>query len=60
MKKRDDIPAVYYEGRSERGRGAAKLACPYSPISVKGGWWLAGWNDMDMEIESGHAAPRAA
>jgi ribosome modulation factor len=60
MSKRCDIPDVYFEGRAERVRGAGKLACPYSHISVKGSWWLGGWNDADMEGLNGCAEPGAA
>lgn len=50
MKRPNDIPEVYYDGRECRQHGGGKLACPFSPISVKGAWWKAGWHDMDMEL----------
>lgn len=50
MNKRADIPDIYYEGRECRQHGGGKLACPVSPISVDGAWWLAGWHDSDMEL----------
>lgn len=64
MSKRDDIPQVYYDGRECRQRGSNKLANPFSAISIKGAWWLAGFNDMDMELThetqtNGPAAPPA-
>jgi ribosome modulation factor len=52
MRKREDIPPAYYDGRSCRQNHSSKLACPYTAVSVKGGWFLAGWNDMDMELFS--------
>ncbi|WP_225773244.1 hypothetical protein [Pseudomonas sp. Marseille-Q5115] len=60
MKKRYDIPDAYYEGRTGRWHGASKLACPFSPMSIKGSWWLGGWNDADMEAMNGCSEQGAA
>ncbi|WP_280041177.1 hypothetical protein [Pseudomonas sp. Hg5Tf] len=64
MSKRSDIPDDYYDGRECRQNGGGKLANPFSAISIKGAWWLAGFNDMDMELThetqtNGPAAPPA-
>lgn len=50
MRRRDDIHLAYYDGRDCRQRGGGKLANPFSAISISGSWWLAGFNDMDMEL----------
>jgi hypothetical protein len=64
MNRRRDIPDDYYDGRECRQRGGDKLANPFSAISIKGAWWLAGFNDMDIELThetqtNGPAAPPA-
>lgn len=42
-------PAVYYDGRIARQKGKPKVS-PFSSISADHFWWLAGWNDRDMEL----------
>ncbi|MEG1628563.1 hypothetical protein [Pseudomonas sp.] len=64
MSNRGVHPAIYYLGRECRRNGGGKLANPFAPISVRGSWFLAGWNDMDIEIinerqTTGPAAPPA-
>ncbi|MNJ29699.1 hypothetical protein D3C77_242740 [compost metagenome] len=64
MSRRRDIPDDYYSGRECRQHGGAKLANPFSAISIEGAWWLAGFNDMDLELThetqtNGPAAPPA-
>lgn len=44
------VPPEYYAGRDAREHEASKLANPHRAISVKGAWWLAGWNDRDREL----------
>ncbi|ENB9667866.1 hypothetical protein ABJB81_006301 [Pseudomonas putida] len=51
-------PSVYYDGRECRRRGGGKMANPFSPSSVHGAWWLAGFNDADIELGSRHDKPR--
>lgn len=46
-----DHPRIYYDGREFRRNGASKMANPFNPYTFHGSWWLAGFNDMDMEIE---------
>lgn len=44
-------PRSYFRGREARDNGMAKIV----PVVYKGTdywWWLAGWNDRDMELES--------
>ncbi|MDD0977099.1 hypothetical protein [Pseudomonas fontis] len=64
MNVHEDIPPIYYDGRECRHHGSGKLANPFSAISIKGSWWLAGFNDMDMELThetqtNGRPAPPA-
>lgn len=59
MKQCDDIPSVYYLGRECRRNGGTKLANPFSPISYHGSWWLAGFNDSDLEIGQQRSRRRA-
>jgi len=40
----------YRRGKKARDDGASKLANPYQPFTSLWAWWLAGWNDRDMEI----------
>lgn len=43
-------PSVYYLGRECRRNGNGKMANPFAS-HVPRLWFLAGWNDMDLEIE---------
>jgi len=45
-------PSAYQWGRDEREASVAKCACPYPYLSPNWAWWLAGWNDKDIEIEA--------
>lgn len=54
MKKRAprlEHPTAYYQGRADRQAGRCRLSQPYGHLTVDCGWWLAGWNDKDMEIQ---------
>ena len=51
MSDKGEHPSVYYDGRQCRRNGASKLAIPFNPTTFHGAWFLAGWNDMDLEIE---------
>jgi ribosome modulation factor len=54
MKKRAprlEHPAAYYQGHADRQAGRCRLSQPYGHLTVDCGWWLAGWNDKDMEIQ---------
>lgn len=51
MSNKGEHPSVYYDGRQCRRKGASKLASPFNPATFHGAWFLAGWNDMDLEIE---------
>ncbi len=45
----DDLPKAYYDGREARSTNQQKAAPSY--LSTEGKhWWLAGWNDRDMEL----------
>lgn len=44
-------PAIYLTGRSVREAGGHKAPPAYLSICDRH-WWMAGWNDMDMELES--------
>lgn len=50
MSRRRDILDDYYDGRDCRLHDGDKLANPFSAISIKGAWRLAGFNDIDMEL----------
>ncbi len=51
MTERAEHPTIYYDGRRCRKDGGSKLANPFGPHTHHGAWFLAGWNDMDIEIE---------
>ncbi|MFV3292758.1 hypothetical protein ACNFBR_29040 [Pseudomonas sp. NY11955] len=51
MSDRGEHPSVYYDGRECRRSGGSKLASPFASHTFHGSWFLAGWNDMDIEIE---------
>ena len=42
-------PAIYRTGRSVREAGGRKAPPAYLSICDRH-WWLAGWNDMDIEM----------
>jgi len=44
-------PDSYHRGRLAREEGRAKIA-PATCKNTDYWWWLAGWNDRDMELES--------
>jgi hypothetical protein len=44
-----DTPIAYINGVSARTRGLPKVA-PSRLSEVMRYWWLAGWNDRDMEL----------
>lgn len=41
---------VYMEGKIARSSGKGQSANPWSYLTTAWSWWLAGWNDRDMEI----------
>ncbi|MEQ6925596.1 hypothetical protein AAUI01_08230 [Pseudomonas mosselii] len=43
-------PAAYYLGRACRDNGQSKHSQPYGWMTADCGWWLAGWNDRDLEL----------
>ncbi|WP_080983661.1 hypothetical protein [Pseudomonas putida] len=48
---RSEFPPAYYQGRNDRASGKSRLAQPFGYPTVGAGWWFAGWNDRDMELE---------
>ncbi|MFJ4444753.1 hypothetical protein ACIPZ8_22030 [Pseudomonas sp. NPDC089422] len=44
-------PSVYHLGRECRRNGGGKMANQFTPNTIHGSWFLAGLNDMDMELE---------
>ncbi|GLO05646.1 hypothetical protein [Pseudomonas putida] len=51
MSDHGEHPSVYYDGRECRRSGGSKLASPFASHTFHGSWFLADWNDMDLEIE---------
>ncbi|WP_312819157.1 hypothetical protein [Pseudomonas sp.] len=51
MSDRGAHPSFYYLGRECRRNGGGKMANPFTPNTIHGSWLLAGWNDMDMELD---------
>lgn len=43
-------PDPYNKGSIARTRRRHKSSCPYPAHTCDSSWWLAGWNDRDMEI----------
>lgn len=43
------MTAVYREGIEARDLNQTKNANPYPAITEQWAWWMAGWNDRDME-----------
>ena len=53
---RAETDRVYEEGQQARLREASAVDCPYS-FATDGtlwGWWKAGWNDKDIELETSY------
>lgn len=49
--KNERLPDVYYQGRKARDQ----FMCCKSPPGLgmeRKHWWMAGWNDRDMELRS--------
>lgn len=44
---KNQLPAAYYDGRTERQRNQPKVP-PYRPMTRLWAWWIAGWNDADI------------
>lgn len=44
------MKSIYGEGKQNRESGAGKAANPWPYMTEAWSWWLAGWNDRDMEI----------
>lgn len=40
---------AYAKGRWARANGRQKECNPHPHMTSKWAWWLAGWNDRDME-----------
>jgi ribosome modulation factor len=53
--KREDanegLPLPYRRGRATRLNKESKSVCPYHALTGDRSWWLAGWNDADLELE---------
>lgn len=48
-----DEKRQYNAGLEARRRGVDKSDCPFGRSQIKlRGWWLAGWNDADMESKN--------
>lgn len=43
------MPTPYRRGMQAREQMKAKAVNPYTAFSREWAWWLAGWNDRDME-----------
>lgn len=52
MATRQQTQDAYRSGRSSYTSGKDKDSCPFgnSELNLKH-WWLAGWNDKDMELD---------
>lgn len=50
MTTRQQTQYAYRDGRLMRSEGESKSLCPFgeAELCLKH-WWLAGWNDKDME-----------
>lgn len=44
-----NLPPPYYMGRAARNKDEPKSAPPNFGTTMRH-WWLAGWNDRDMEL----------
>ena len=51
MKTRRETQDAYNEGRASRTLKESILSCPFGTAEFElRHWWLAGWNDLDMEL----------
>lgn len=48
--QRYQCPPAYFLGRACRDNLQSRDSQPYGWMTVDCGWWLAGWNDRDMEL----------
>ena len=48
------LPTAYYQGRLSREKDMAKASDPYRAMTARWAWWLAGYNDMDIELSKGN------
>jgi ribosome modulation factor len=47
----DEPPLEYHDGQLACLKGVKKRDCPYGALQLqKRSWWLAGWNDIDIEL----------
>ena len=44
------MKSIYAEGKESRSLENGKAANPWPYMTEAWAWWLAGWNDRDMEI----------
>lgn len=44
--------AMYYRGYDARESGKGKECLPVFLDGIEKGYWLAGWHDCDMDMES--------
>lgn len=51
IKKPERKPAFYGEGQRARAKDEPKDTNPYARNSSAASWWLAGWNDTDIEVK---------
>lgn len=49
--KRERQPVFYCQGKRARQLHEAKDTNPYARNSPAASWWLAGWNDTDIEVK---------
>lgn len=42
----------YHQGRRAHQEGHGKQFNPYARRSKQASWWLAGWNDRDIEVKN--------
>lgn len=50
----DEFGDMYRLGVEARELGFPKEACNIRTLSAKRSFWLAGWHDKDMELQSGN------
>lgn len=51
-KKPERKPVFYGQGQRARQMHEAKDTNPYARNSPAAAWWLAGWNDTDIEAKN--------
>lgn len=44
------LPLAYRRGCIARKQGDIRSSCPHPGLSTDRTWWLAGWNDTDLEM----------